>query len=159
MAALALALLPIALFGASTDKNLPIQVEADSLEVRDSENISIYTGKVRLAQGSLLIQSDRLVIHFNDKNDLGLMEMTGKPATFRQLNDENQEMFGQADKLEYTDADSLLVLQGNARFESNGDTIEGSLIRINTETNNIEASSPEPDERIRMVIQPKTAQE
>lgn len=155
LASLLLASLPQALFAASNDKKLPIQVEADSLEVRDSDNISIYSGNVRLAQGSLLIQSDRLVIHFSDEKDLVLMEMTGKPATFRQLDDEQNEMLGQADKLDYHEAESLLVLQGNARFSNKGDTIESSSIRINTETDYIEAASTEPDERVRMVIQPK----
>ena len=154
----ALALLPIILLGASNDKKQPIQVEADSLEVRDSDNISIYSGNVRLAQGSLLIHSDRLVIHFSAEKELVLMEMTGQPATFRQLDDEQNEMLGQADKLDYHQTESLLVLQGNARFSNKGDTIESSSIRINTETDYIEAASPEPDERVRMVIQPKQTQ-
>lgn len=157
--ALALALLPITLLGASNDKKQPIQVEADSLEIRDSDNISIYSGNVRLAQGSLLIHSDRLVMHFNDEKELVLMEMTGKPATFRQLNDEQNEMLGQADKLVYHETESLLVLQGNARFSNKGDTIESSSIRINTETDYIEAASTEPDERVRMIIQPKQTSE
>lgn len=159
LAGLLMALMPLTLFAASGDKQLPIQVEADKLEIRDGDNISTYTGNVRLTQGSLLIKSDKLVIHFNDKKDLILMEMTGKPATFRQLNDDNQEMLGQADKLEYYEADSLLVLQGNARFDSNGDTIEGSMIRINTENDDIEAASPEADQRVRVIIQPKPAKQ
>lgn len=157
--ALALALLPLALFAAPEDKKQPIQVEADSLEIRDLDNISIYTGNVRLAQGSLLMRAERLVIYFNDDKELTLMEMTGKPATFRQLDDEQNEMLGQADKLEYHEPKSLLVLQGNARFSNKGDTIESSSIRINTETDYIEAASPEPDERVRMVIQPKQTSE
>ena len=156
--ALALALLPVTLLGASNDRKQPIQVEADSLEVRDSENISIYSGNVRLAQGSLLIRSDRLVIHFNDEKELVLMEMSGKPATFRQLDDEQNEMLGQADKLDYHEAESLLVLKGNARFSNEGDTIESSSIRINIETDHIEAAGTDPDERVRMVIQPRQTQ-
>ncbi len=158
LASLLLASLPRALFAAPEDKKQPIQVEADSLEIRDLDNISIYTGNVRLAQGSLLIHSDRLVIYFNDNKELTLMEMTGKPATFRQLDDEQNEMLGQADKLEYHEPKSLLVLKGNARFSNKGDTIESSSIRINTETDYIEAESSDPDERVRMVIQPKQPQ-
>ncbi len=150
------ALLPLQLFAAKNDKNQLIEVEADSLEVRDNDNISIYSGNVRLLQGSLSIGADRLVIYFNEAKDLKLMEMTGSPATFRQLDDEGREMLGEAKKLDYHEPESLLVLEGNARFSSNGDIIESSTIRINTETDNIEASSPEPDKRVRMVIQPKS---
>ena len=157
--ALFLVLLPAQAIAAAADKDQPIQIEADSLEVRDDDNISIYSGNVRLEQGSLLLGADRLVIYFNDASDLELMEMTGNPATFRQLNDDNKEMLGQADKLDYYEAKSLLVLQGNARFSSDGDTIESSSIRINTENDHIEAASPESDKRVRMVIQPKSDNE
>ncbi len=152
-------LLPSVLLAASTDKDQPIQVEADKLEVRDDDNIGTYSGNVRFKQGSMLIHADKLVIHFDDNNDLVLMEMTGKPATFRQLNDDNQETLGQADKLEYHESESLLIFQGKARLENNGDTIESSMIRINTESDYIEAASPESNERVRVVIQPKSKKE
>jgi len=152
---LLMVLSPLQIYAAATDRKQPIQIEADSLEVRDDDNISIYTGNVRLEQGSLLIQADRLVIYFNANKDLDLMEMTGRPATYRQLNDDHKEMLGQADKLEYFEPKSLLVLTGNACFSSNGDVIESSTISINTENDNLEAASPEPDKRVRVVIHPK----
>ena len=142
-------------FAASADKNQPIEVEADSLEIRDDDNISIYSGNVRLIQGSLNVRSDKLVIHFDDDKNLVLMEMTGTPASFRQLDDDNKEMLGQADKLDYFEPKSLLVLKGNARFSNDGDLIESSMISINTENDNLQAASPEPDKRVRVVIQPK----
>lgn len=142
-------------FAASADKNLPIEVEADSLEVRDDDNISIYSGNVRLVQGTLNVRSDKLVIHFDDDKNLVLMEMTGAPASFRQLDEDNKEMIGEADKLDYFEPKSLLVLEGNARFSNDGDLIEGSTISINTENDNLQAASPEPDKRVRVVIQPK----
>ena len=63
-----------------SDSDFPIAVEADSLELRERANISIYEGNVSLRQGSLEIEADRLVIHFDDNGDLQLMEMTGAPA-------------------------------------------------------------------------------
>lgn len=138
------------------DKDQPIEVEADKLEIRDDENISIYTGNVSLVQGSMRIRSDKLVINFNDNNEILLMEMTGKPATFRQLDKDNKEMFGQADKLDYHEPESLLVFTGNAKVDNDGDTIEGSSIRVNTETDRIEANSDKTDDRVRVVIQPKS---
>lgn len=152
-------LMPLPSAALQSDSDQPIEVEADSLEIRDSDNISIYSGNVRLVQGSMRIRADRLVIHFNNDNELLRMEMTGTPATFRQLNNDNEEMLGQADKLDYTEAESLLVLTGNARFDSNGDTIQGSSIRLNTESDHIEASGNQTNERVRVVIQPKSKSE
>lgn len=141
------------------DRDQPIQIEADSLEIRDNDNISVYSGNVSLVQGSMQIHSDRLTIHFNDEKELVLMEMDGNPATFRQLNNDNQEMLGRALRLDYHEADSLLVLSGKARFENNGDIIEGSTIRINTESDFVEANGAAADERVRVVIQPKSRAE
>ncbi len=153
---LLLALLTSApLWALDADREQPIAVEADSLEVREQENISIYQGNVRLKQGSLEISSDRLVIHFNDNNDLVLMEMTGNPARLRQLDNEQQEMRGQAKQINYLESESLLELIDEARFTHAGDIIESTLIRINTEDNNIQAGSSDADERVKMLIQPR----
>lgn len=147
--------LPSTLLALSTDRDQPIEVEADSLEIRDTENISIYSGNVRLNQGSLALRSERLVIYFNDQNELTLMELTGSPATFRQLNNEQQEITGQADRLEYREAESTLILLGNARLSHRGDIIESNTIRINTDNESIQAGSSTSDDRVKMLIQPK----
>jgi lipopolysaccharide export system protein LptA len=148
-------LLPMQLLALSSDGQQPIQVEADSLEVREQDNISIYTGNVRLNQGSLEFRCERLMLHFDAQKDLTLMEMTGTPATFRQLDDSQQEMKGQAQQLQYRQSESILVLSGNARFSHQGDTIESNRILINTKTESIQAGSSESDDRVKMLIQPR----
>ena len=132
LAALLLALLlapPLA--ARDSDSEQPIEVEADSLELREQENISIYEGNVSLKQGSLEISSDRLVIRFNEAGDLLLMEMTA------------------------THFAVVIVELAQARFSHAGDTIEGSLIRINTDDNSIQAGNPKSDERVKMLITPR----
>ena len=153
--ALFLLLLPTQLWALSSDGDQPIEVEADSLEVREAENISIYEGNVNLVQGSLQISCDRMVIRFNDDNELQLIEMTGDPARFRQLDDDQQEMLGQAQQIDYTESQSLLELRGTARFSHAGDIIESDLIRVDTENYGIQAGSSESDRRVKMLIKPR----
>jgi len=153
--ALFLLLLPTQLWALASDGDQQIEVEANSLEVREAENISIYEGSVNLVQGSLQISCDRMVIHFNDANELQLIEMTGDPARLRQLDDDQQEMLGQAKQIDYIEAQSLIELRGTARFDHAGDIIEGDLIRINTESNAIQAGSSESDRRVKMLIKPR----
>lgn len=148
-------LLPLQVFALSGDAQQPIHVEADSLEIRDKENISIYSGNVRLSQGSQEFRGERLVLNFNQQKELVLMTMTGTPATFRQIDDQQREMRGQADQMEYRASESTLLLLGNARFTHVGNTIESNTIRINTETESIQAGSTESDGRVRMLILPK----
>ncbi len=150
-----LLMLPLSGWALPGDSEQPIEVEADRLEVRDEDNRSIYQGNVRLVQGSLEITSDRLVIHFNDQRELVLMEMTGSPARFRQLNDQRQEMLGEARQINYIEPDSMLELLQGARFSHDGGTIEGERIRIDTERNSIEAGGESAEERVKMLIQPR----
>lgn len=147
--------LPMSCWALPGDSEQPIEVEADRLEVRDEDNRSIYQGNVRLVQGSLEITSDRLVIHFDDQRQLVLMEMTGSPARFRQLDQQRREMLGEAQQINYTESDSMLELLRDARFDHAGDTIEGERIRINTERNSIEASGENDEQRVKMLIQPR----
>ena len=154
--ALVLLLLPVGSPRAlSTDSEQPISVEADNLEIRDAENISIHDGNVKLVQGSLEIDSDRLVIHFSDANELLLMEMTGSPVHYRQLDDQQREMLGEARRMEYRKSESVLEMRESAWFSHAGDRIESDLIRINTRDNSLQAGSADSDKRVKMLIQPR----
>ena len=148
-------LLPAPLWALSTDSDQPIEIEADELEVRELERVSIYTGNVNLVQGSLEINAERLVIHFNEANELTIMKMTGEPATLRQLDDNQQELWGEAKQIDYTQSESLLELRESALIRHAGDVVESELIRVNTETSHLQAGGTNPDERVKMLIQPR----
>ena len=154
-APLLLLLLPGQLWALATDREQPIEIEADELEVRELERISIYVGNVVLVQGSLEINADRVVLHFNEANELTLMKMTGTPATLFQLDDDQQEMWGEAMQIDYSQSESLLELRDSALLRNAGDTIESDLIRINTQNSSLHAGSIETDQRVKMLIQPK----
>jgi lipopolysaccharide export system protein LptA len=147
--------IPTLAYSKSEDNQQPIHVEADSLEVRDSDNISIYTGNVKLTQGSLEIHSDRLTLYLDDNKILTLMQMTGSPATFRQLNDSNLEITGEALEMKYSESESTLLLLEKAKLTQGADIIESNKINLNIDSNSIEAGSVEPENRVRMLIQPK----
>ena len=152
---LALLALATPLSALESDRDQPIEVEADRLEMREQENISIYEGNVRLVQGSLNIQSDRMVVHFGADKTLELIEMTGNPARIRQLDEAGQEMIGIAIEIDYYEPRALLELRKEASFEQAGDIIRSELIRINTQTSAIEAGGQESDDRVKMVIKPR----
>ena len=150
-----LLLLPMAAAALPEDRSQPIEVEADRLEVREKDNISIYHGNVKLRQGSLAIDADRLEISFDDLRDIELMRMTGTPARFRQLDDDNQELLGRAERIDYRQDSSWIELFGDARFERAGDVIESEHIRVNSDSQEIEAGGEQSEERVRMLIQPR----
>jgi lipopolysaccharide transport protein LptA len=83
------------------------------------------------------------------------MQMTGSPATFRQLNDSNLEITGEALEMKYSESESTLLLLEKAKLTQGADIIESNKINLNIDSNSIEAGSVEPENRVRMLIQPK----
>ncbi|MDJ0833461.1 MAG: lipopolysaccharide transport periplasmic protein LptA [Gammaproteobacteria bacterium] len=136
----------------SSDREQPIHIEADKLDIDESRNISTYQGNVEMQQGSLNIKSDKIVFHFNDSNEILLLEITGTPARFKQLNDEGETMNGVAGFMKYIDTESSLELYGDARLQIAEDSIESDQIIVNTETNALKAGNG--SDRVRMLIQP-----
>ena len=44
----------------------PVQIESDKLEVRQDENMAIFTGNVAVVQGKTLLKAGKLVVHYAD---------------------------------------------------------------------------------------------
>jgi lipopolysaccharide export system protein LptA len=149
-------LLPASVWALSSDRDQPIQIEADRLEIVESQHISHYQGNVEMNQGSLNISADSIIFHFDDNNDLQWLEIEGNPAHFKQLNDDQTPVTGSALRMNYYQPRSQLELFGKARFQSALDTIESETIVINTNTNALQAGGTADDGRVRMLIQPKT---
>ena len=143
---------PVVAAALSSDKEQPINIEADKLDIDEARQISIYQGNVELQQGSLNIQSDRIVIHFNANNEILHLEINGSPARFRQLNDEGETIKGNASFMKYIDRESMLELEGDALLLIAEDRIESDQIIVNTDTNALQAGNG--SDRVRMLIQP-----
>ena len=124
---LLLGLLPMHILALSTDRDQPIQIEADKLEIDDSSHISVYQGNVSMRQGSLDIKADRIVLHFDADKNLEWLDITGSPAVFKQLNARQQPISGSAQRMKYHEQQSLLEMNGNARFKSDKDSLESDL--------------------------------
>lgn len=51
--------------GLKHDSSQPIEIVSDSLEVRQAEQIAIFTGSVEAKQGDLTLTADKLDVHFD----------------------------------------------------------------------------------------------
>ena len=63
------------------DTSLPIEINADALEVRQDEQIAVFTGNVDAAQGDLNLRADKLVVHYRanaqESNAITMIEAFG----------------------------------------------------------------------------------
>jgi len=126
-----------------SDADQPVYIDSNTASYNDAKAISIYTGNVVTVQGSLHIESDKLVVYLKN-GDVDKMVFTGKPAKFRQLPGKGKEMIhGEGLTGEYYPAKNKLILieeavvsQGNTRSASRIITYDSnnSLIKAGEKT-------------------------
>jgi len=136
---------PGSAYGLATDREQPIEIEADSAEADDAKGITIYKGDVIITQGTLRITGDQVTIHYGGEgNDFTKMITLGNPARFRQLPD------GQADKdvnyqnarasrMEYYKQKDTIVLLGNAVYGQGGDRVAADRIDYDSKNSRMKA--------------------
>ena len=86
------------------DRNKPMNVEADALRYDDAKKTSVFTGRVVLTKGSILIRGARIEVRQDpDGYQYGLVTAEpGKLASFRQKREGLDEFIeGQGESIEY----------------------------------------------------------
>lgn len=145
-----------------SDREKPINLEADRMEVDDAKKVATLTGNVVVTQGTLVIRSDRMVIT-QDTDGFNKGIAYGNPATFRQKREGFDEYVdGQAQRMEYDGRNEKLELFDKAVVKKGSEEVRGNYISYNSRTEfyqafggGKDASGKEIAGRVRAVIVPK----
>ncbi len=153
------------------DRDKPINIEADAMTYDDLKQINVFTGRVTLTKGSILIHADKLVLR-QDPQGFQYATAHGNPASFRQKR-EGVEQFivGSAEQLDYDGKVETVRLQRKANLkrlekERVTDEVHGNLIVYDSRSEffNVESGGPasatpeNPAGRVRVIIQPKSGE-
>lgn len=143
-----------------SDRDQQIEIESDSAEFRELEGITVYSGNVRMSQGSILLLADTMSIYTED-GDVSRLVATGNRAYYEQIPAENQEkVVAQGKTIEYVLEDDVINLIQQASLTQDGATLKGNritydvrnhLLKANRAANNNQ-SSQDSGERVRVVI-------
>ena len=145
-------------FALQSDRNQPIQIEADQGSLDQKNQNTTFSGNVIVKQGTLYIQAGSVTVS-KDKNGQQHMSARGNPVKFGQQLDKNGKVDGQANQVEYSSATGIVKLTGNAKITRGGDMASGNIITYNTRTEvytvsgNKNATS-KTGRRVSVVIQP-----
>jgi lipopolysaccharide export system protein LptA len=151
---LLLALAPIAAHAKTTDRNAPMDVEADRTDATiGDDGDAILTGNVKITQGTLEVRSDRAVIH-RANGDISQVTLTGAPATLKQVNDDGDPMNARAAQIVYTMSSDLVVLTGGVVVEQPRGTLRGETIKYDMKSGRLDGGGD--GKRVQMRIMPKT---
>ncbi|WP_157960392.1 lipopolysaccharide transport periplasmic protein LptA [Marinimicrobium alkaliphilum] len=151
--------LPLVASALPDDREQPIHIEADRAELDQRRGITTYEGDVRMRQGSMRIEADKVIIHTNEANDVERVEAHGSPAHLQQRRDpERGPMHARADAIDYDVAREQVLLLRNASLEQDGSTMSGNRINYNMleDLVNITGERDSDSPRVEMVIPPRT---
>src|SRR5215213_5444636 len=70
-----------AMQGIQLNRDQPVKVESDALEVRDKQRQATFMGNVKLTQGETILQSKLLIIFYEDTSATPVASKKGAPAT------------------------------------------------------------------------------
>lgn len=146
--------------GKSADKDAPLNIEANQVEMRERDNISIYSGHVKITKGSLKITGDKIIIKTKDGN-LEHIDINGTPATFYQLNDLDEEISAQSNQMDYQANSGILELKDSASLVKNQNRFSSQHIIYDTLKDIVKAghdsktTDPDQPPRVKITIKPK----
>lgn len=145
------------------DREQPVNLEADRVELDDVRKEATFHGNVTLTQGTLMIKADKIVVKQDDSGfQYGIAY--GTPAYFRQKREGFEDFIeGFSERLEYDGRADKVQMFTNARIQRGGDEVRGDYISYDATTEFFQvlgggktAATPgNPQGRVRAVIQPK----
>src|SRR5450830_872212 len=124
------------------DRNKPMNVEADALRYDDAKKTSVFTGRVVLTKGSILIRGARIEVRQDpDGSQYGLVTAEpGKLAFFRQKREGLDEFIeGQGESIEYDSRADTVKFNKQAQLRrylgaALNDEMSGGVIVYNNST-------------------------
>jgi len=157
-AALALVCLPLLLvasmavaqgarvaFGDSgQDRDAPVEVTSESLNVNQNDNTAVFEGDVVVAQGEMRLAAPRvLVVYLEDQSGIERLEATGGVTLV------SGEDAAEAARADYNITTGMIELRGDVLLVQGESAITGDEMLVDTEAGTARVMG-----RVRTVLQP-----
>jgi len=139
----------------ASDRDAPINIEADSGEMDQAMGRTTYIGNVIITQGSMKLVADKVTVQYKDKKPYQLTAI-GKPAHFEQKPDESKPLvYGQGNTLQYMMQSEELILIDNAELRQGKDSFVSDRIVYDRAKAKLKGgAAADGKERIKFTIQP-----
>lgn len=138
---LCLALAPGGAAALESDRDQPAIIDADTVDIDFNAGIRIYEGNVKLRQGTIRLDADRLEVRFKD-DALESAIAVGSPAEFRQRPEgKDHDVVGVALNIHLDEVNDEITLTDEAVVTQGRDSIAGKTIVYNMATEKVQVRS------------------
>lgn len=132
--------LPVAM-ALKSDREQAAIIDADGVDIDFARGLRVYYGNVKLRQGTLRLDADKLEVRFDD-GELQSAYATGEPAVFRQRPDgKDVDVVGEALFIHLDEVENIVTLTRSAVLTQGADSVAGNTIVYNMATDNMQVRS------------------
>jgi lipopolysaccharide export system protein LptA len=132
-----------------------MHIESNQAELDEQRGVSIYTGNVRVTQGTLVLTGEHMTV-YNDGEHLDRMILLGTPATYRQRPDgKDEDMRAEALRMEYHAEPERVILLEKAVAWQGENSFRSDRIVYQVRQDRVEAGATEGGQRVHIILQPR----
>lgn len=158
LAALLLGLVAQSATALQTDRQQPLEINADSTDGTLGDGRAQLRGNVLIRQGSLLIQADTAEV---EKVGGRVREviLTGTPVHLEQEIEQQGRVQATADRIEYQVATGLVTLLGRADVDHPQYRVSGDVLKYDLNAQHFQGSGEPDNGRIRIELDPEVIED
>jgi len=143
----------------SSDSKQPLHLIADSAKMNNATGVSVYTGNVKVTQGSMELLGNVVTV-YSEGNKIMKVVSTGdkkKQAYYTEQQDNNAgPIKAWGDTITYNASSQTVDLKRNAKVTRPSEVFTGEFIEYNRASKTVNAkSSNGSGKRVQIIIQPK----
>jgi lipopolysaccharide export system protein LptA len=131
---------PNALQGFSQNRDKPLKIDAESLEVRQRDSAGTFSGNVRVVQGDTNLRSNSLVVFYDQTGQGAKVTQAGASQRIRRLEAKGnvivtqKEQTARGDTAIYDMPSNTITLQGNVVLTQCSNVMRGEKLIVNLTT-------------------------
>lgn len=138
-----------------SDRDQPVQVNADTATADGKTGIATYRGNVVVKQGTLEIRADEIIITTDKKGAILSTVSKGNPARYQQQPDPKKGIVSaEAQRIDYDAKNENIKLTGNAKLKQDGSSFSGQTITYDSLRQQVNAKG-DGSNRVQLVFPPQ----
>ena len=137
----ALLAVPLCVLGTDNERQQPVHLRADRIDIDQKKGLSLYRGNVVFNQGTLRLTAARAEVQ-NRANVLETVTAEGKPVTFRHRPEGLAEFIeGEASRAVYHAPTRRVDLYGNVQVQRGRDLFRSAVLHYDIENQSMVGES------------------